>query len=301
MGASQSSGWWMKVINEVIRHLEGVDAYLDDVVVYNGTPEEHVRSMREFFERLRRHKLKLSPPKSTIGTTHSNFLGHTITPSGTTPDAVKAAALSALPMPTNVKSLRSFCGGLTNYRAYLKCLSKRLTPATQLLKKDVPFAFTSDMEKSYASSSLNFPLRPSLFFLIGKPSKTARARSAYTATQVWTALAPHSNRNNLTALFVLWCTSAAAHSTPNATGQLSIWKQAPSSGPSNDSEVTCAARTSKSGRVTTAGEPKQTGRAQPSCTTLARIFDSVPVHPQAPHGSVQRRRRHALPSPCACH
>ena len=86
MGASQSAGWFVKVINEVIADLQGVDAYLDDVVKYDDNPEEHVRSMRAFFERLRRHDLKLSPSKATIGTTKAEFLGHTICPDGVLPN-----------------------------------------------------------------------------------------------------------------------------------------------------------------------------------------------------------------------
>ena len=146
MGASQSAGWFVKVINEVIKDLIGVEAYLDDVVKYDANPADHVSSMRAFLERLRHHDLKLSPSKATIGTTKADFLGHTISPEGVLPNAKKVEALTQMPMPRDVKQLRSLMGGLSYYRRFLKNMAKRVRPVTSLLKKGVPFAFTSEME-----------------------------------------------------------------------------------------------------------------------------------------------------------
>ncbi|CAB1110149.1 unnamed protein product [Ectocarpus sp. CCAP 1310/34] len=102
--------------------------------------------MRAFLQRLRKHKLKLSQPKATIGTTHSALLGHTITPDGIRPNANKVAALAAMPMPTALKRLRSLLGGLSYYRSFVKNLSRRVRPVTTILKKKSSFTFTSDME-----------------------------------------------------------------------------------------------------------------------------------------------------------
>lgn len=82
MGASQSVGHFVRVINEVIKGVHGVEAYLDDVVVFDESPAQHICSMQHFLPRLRTHNLKLSPPKATTGTTHAALLGHTITPDG---------------------------------------------------------------------------------------------------------------------------------------------------------------------------------------------------------------------------
>ena len=64
------------MIDEVIKGLEGVEVYLDDVVKFDSTPTQHVASLRAFFSRLRTHDLKLSPPKSVIGTTNADFGPH---------------------------------------------------------------------------------------------------------------------------------------------------------------------------------------------------------------------------------
>ena len=74
--SSAALGWFITVINEVIKCLDRVASYLDDVIVFDAVPSLHVTNMRDFFLRLRKHSLKLSPSKATIGVTDADFLGH---------------------------------------------------------------------------------------------------------------------------------------------------------------------------------------------------------------------------------
>ena len=60
-GNSASPGWFVKVINEVIKDLKPVAAYLDDVIVFDSDPIAHVETIRSLFERRPKHNLKLSP------------------------------------------------------------------------------------------------------------------------------------------------------------------------------------------------------------------------------------------------
>ena len=134
--------------SRVIRqgHLEGVSAYLDDVIVFGADPSIHVTNMKVFFLRLRKHKLKLSPSKATIGATDANFLGHTISPAGIMPNAQKVEALMKMLMPEYLKELRSLLGSLSYYRKLLRDMAKRVRPITSLLKQGVKFVFTPAME-----------------------------------------------------------------------------------------------------------------------------------------------------------
>ena len=66
-GSSASPGWFIKVINELIKGLDRVAAYLDNVIVFDADPSLHVANMKEVFLRLRKHSLKLSPSKVIIG------------------------------------------------------------------------------------------------------------------------------------------------------------------------------------------------------------------------------------------
>ena len=88
-GSSAAPGWFVKVINEVIKGLDRVAAYLDDVIVFDVDPSLHVASMKEFFLRLRKHNLNLSSSNVIIGAMDAGFLGHTIPPAGIMSNAQK--------------------------------------------------------------------------------------------------------------------------------------------------------------------------------------------------------------------
>ena len=146
-GANASPSWFVKVINRVVHGLDRVLAYLDDVICFDEEPLGHVLNMIEFFKRLRQYNLKLSPGKARVGATHANFLGHTISPAGVSPDGVKVRALTHMPPPTNVKQLRSLLGGLSYYRKFLKNLATKVRPLNALLKQGVLFKYTPSMIK----------------------------------------------------------------------------------------------------------------------------------------------------------
>ena len=74
-GSSASPRRFVKLINEVIKGLEQVEAYLDDVIVFDYDPVAHCRTIRALFERLRKHNLKLSPSNARLGATDANFIG----------------------------------------------------------------------------------------------------------------------------------------------------------------------------------------------------------------------------------
>ena len=92
---------------------------------FDASPLEHVRTLREFLSRLRKHDLKLSPSKARLGATELDFLGHSISPAGLHPDTNKVRAMTEMPMPTNISQLRSLLGGLSYYSKFLPNLSNR--------------------------------------------------------------------------------------------------------------------------------------------------------------------------------
>lgn len=63
LGSGAAPGWFVEVINEVIKGLERVAAYLDDIIVYDPDPSPHTVSIQAMFKNLRKNNLKLSPAK----------------------------------------------------------------------------------------------------------------------------------------------------------------------------------------------------------------------------------------------
>ena len=111
-GSSASPRWFIKVVNKVIKDLQQVAAYLDDVIVFDYDPVAHVQTIFSRFERLRKHNLKHSPSKARLGATDANFLAHSISPAGLRPNAEIVSTLINMPMPTGMKQVRALMGGI---------------------------------------------------------------------------------------------------------------------------------------------------------------------------------------------
>ena len=102
-GSSASPGWFVKAINEVIKGLERVAAWLDDIIVFDPDPTYHVDNIRALLGLLRKHHLNRSPAKAIICATTADFLGHTISAGSFSSNPDKVAALTKRPMPTDKK------------------------------------------------------------------------------------------------------------------------------------------------------------------------------------------------------
>ena len=112
-GAAGAPAWFVSVMRLVTSNLDNIRMYLDDAIGSNDSPTTHVATLATFFARLRLHNLKLSPNKTRIGAARVEFLGHIISQDGVRPNDDKIAALTCMPMPRDIKQLRSLLGGLS--------------------------------------------------------------------------------------------------------------------------------------------------------------------------------------------
>ena len=136
--------------------------YLDGAIGSDDCPLHHVASLATFFARLRLHKLKLSTDKSWIGAARVDFLGHILSADGVRNDD-RIAALTRMPMLTDIKQLRSLLGGLSYYRKFLPNMARHIR-TTALLKKGAAFDFTSAMEDTVRALLAELTALPILFF-----------------------------------------------------------------------------------------------------------------------------------------
>ena len=102
-GASGAPAWFVSVMRLVTAGLDNIRMYLDDAIGSDDCPLHHVTTLTAFFARLRLHQLKLSPDKSRIGAARVDFLGHIISKDGVRPNDDRVAALTRMPMPTDIK------------------------------------------------------------------------------------------------------------------------------------------------------------------------------------------------------
>jgi hypothetical protein len=163
-GLTNAPATFQGLINHLLYdHLdEFVVAYLDDILIYSQTREEHVKHVNQVLERLAKEDLTVKPEKCEFFTQETEFLGHLITPEGLQMHPDKIKAILEYPRPTNQKEILAFQGLAGYYRRFITGFSKITTPITNLLRKDRPFEWTEAQEQAFQAIKDEFKKEPIL-------------------------------------------------------------------------------------------------------------------------------------------
>lgn len=137
MGLCNAPATFMRVMNDALRPFldRFVLCYLDDLLIFSDSEEEHLEHLRQVFEVLRQQKLFASPKKCEFGRTHIDFLGHSLSPEGIRPDDTKINIIKNWPKPTTCHDLRSFLGLANYYRVFIRHFAEKAGPLNTLLKQ----------------------------------------------------------------------------------------------------------------------------------------------------------------------
>ncbi len=98
--------------------------YLDDIIVFSSTFDDHIQRLGKVFDCLRQHGLKLKPSKCFLLQREVKYLGHVVSSDGISTDPDKISQVSYWPTPTNRKELMRFLGFTGYYRRYVKNYSQ---------------------------------------------------------------------------------------------------------------------------------------------------------------------------------
>lgn len=119
-------------------HLREVLVFLDDLIIFSNSLEEHERRLIQVLSRLREYGLKLSPEKCKFFQTSVRYLGHIVSERGVETDPEKISVIKSWPIPTNLKELRSFLGFAGYYRRFIKDYSTIVKPLNDLTRGYLP-------------------------------------------------------------------------------------------------------------------------------------------------------------------
>ena len=106
--------------------------YLDDVIVFSDTPEEHLWRMRVVFDRLCEHGLKLKPSKCEVFKSEINYLAHHVSQKGVLPSKKNLESIAQCPPPDTYTIVKSFVGLVGHYRCFIKGFAKIAAPLYDL-------------------------------------------------------------------------------------------------------------------------------------------------------------------------
>ncbi|KAF8072332.1 hypothetical protein N665_1126s0002 [Sinapis alba] len=130
---------------------EFVIIFIDDILVYSKTKEDHERHLRAVLGRLREQKLFAKLSKCSFWQKIIGFLGHIVSADGVSIDQEKIKCIREWPRPKSATEIRSFLGFAGYYRKFFKGSSSIAQPITKLTGKDVKFAWSEECERSYSA------------------------------------------------------------------------------------------------------------------------------------------------------
>ena len=130
-------------------HWEVCLIYLDDVIVFSRTFEEHIVRLHEVFSRIKGANLKLSPTKCRLFCHEVGYLGHIVSKDGVATDPKKIEAISSWPVPRTTKEVRSFVGLCSCYRRFVRGFADIARPLHRATEANREFYCSSECQEAF--------------------------------------------------------------------------------------------------------------------------------------------------------
>ncbi|GBG81794.1 hypothetical protein CBR_g33974 [Chara braunii] len=126
-----------------------VVVYLDNILIFSKSFEEHAQHVETVLSLLRQHKYKVNLEKCEFGRTRILYLGHEVSAEGIRPEDAKVASIREWPRPQTVTEVRSFLGMCGYYRNFVKNYSTVASPLTDLTRLDSPWDWSDECEAAF--------------------------------------------------------------------------------------------------------------------------------------------------------
>ena len=148
-GCKNASATYQRLLDQVTNGLINTEVYIDDVIIYSKSWEEHLDQIECFFKRLVQYNLTINLRKSDFGQATVVYLGHVVGQGQVSPITAKVNAINEYPVPSNKKALMRFLGMAGFYRRFCPKYSDIVFPLTNLLKKDTPYVWSELCDKAF--------------------------------------------------------------------------------------------------------------------------------------------------------
>lgn len=130
---------FQRLMDYILRGTEGfAGAYLDDIVIFSHSWEEHIGHLHEVLIRIKAAGLTIQPDKCTLAHSETQYLGYVLGHGVIRPQVGKVEAIKTAERPRTKKEVRAFLGLVGWYRRFISNFSDRAVALTALTKKDQP-------------------------------------------------------------------------------------------------------------------------------------------------------------------
>jgi Reverse transcriptase (RNA-dependent DNA polymerase)./Integrase core domain. len=132
MGICLSTVIAQEIMEEVLRDIENVEIYLDDIGIFSDDWNSHLKTIQLVLMKLEENGFSINPLKCEWAVQETDWLGYWLTPEGLKPWTKKIKAIQAIQEPTNLRQLRSFIGMINHYKEMWPHRSHIMSPLTSL-------------------------------------------------------------------------------------------------------------------------------------------------------------------------
>ena len=161
-GMKNAPATFQRMVNKLVRDIDGCEGYIDDVVIFSDNWSDHIRQIERFFQIMREAKLSINLMKSEFGKATVKYLGHIVGQGQVRPLDAKIQTIVKYPIPTSRKELARFLGMAGYYRNFCLNFSEIAAPLTNLLSKKVKFVWTDDCQLAFDKVKLLLQKSPVL-------------------------------------------------------------------------------------------------------------------------------------------
>jgi len=196
-GLTNAPATFMTLMNSVFGSLldKCVLIYIDDILIFSRTREQHLKDLRVVLEILRTHQLYAKLSKCEFMVDSVEFLGHIVSDQGISVDPHKVESVKKWPAPKNTSELRSFLGLATFYQKFVKGFSQIAAPLTELLRKENRFEWSGQHDTAFAE--LKEALTKAPVLLVPDPRKPFQMDTDASDFAVGAVISQMDRRGNL--------------------------------------------------------------------------------------------------------
>jgi hypothetical protein len=165
-GLTNAPAVFQRMMNSVLDGLQHKFAvpYIDDIIVYSKSIEEHIEHLEIVFRRLAEEGLMLNPDKCVYLRQEISYLGHIVSAEGLKPDPAKIQSVVDMQAPTSVKEIRRFLGLTGYYRKFIQNYAKIAQPMTVLTKKNIQFHWNPQAQEAFETLKTALVTHPVLTY-----------------------------------------------------------------------------------------------------------------------------------------
>ena len=163
-GLKNAPRQFQRMMNKLLKEwlYKFVNVYIDDIIIYSKTFEEHMKHVEMVLKRIQEANLMIKLKKCKWFEEETEYLGHKIGRGGIRPNPDNIEKIKNMKIPTNVKEVRAVLGLCSYYRKFIAGFSKIAKPLNELLKKDIKFEWTQKQQDAFEELKTKLISKPIL-------------------------------------------------------------------------------------------------------------------------------------------